>query len=265
MDEDRPAHALYYDDDLVANLQLRWGAGFMSPGGGAELTHMLRGVDLSGREGLDFGCGVGGYDRLLVTEHGAAAVYGIDLGAAVVAEALARAEAEGLGDRLHYRVVEPGSIPFEDDRFGFVFSKDAIVEVPDRDKPDVLRELYRVTAPGGWVVLSDWFRGPDDYTNEMRAWATTGEEAYDMVTIEKAADWLRDAGYTGLAFEDRNSWYRSFARDEYERLRGPLHPTYAARFGEKYAATAVENARLRSLLADQGQLRPGHVRGRKPD
>ena len=49
-------------------------------------------------------------------------------------------------------------------------------------------------------VLSDWFRGPDDYTNKMRAWATTGEEAYDMVTIEKAADWLRDAGYTGLAF-----------------------------------------------------------------
>jgi hypothetical protein len=43
MDEDRPAHALYYDDDLVANLQLRWGAGFMSPGGRAELTHMIRG------------------------------------------------------------------------------------------------------------------------------------------------------------------------------------------------------------------------------
>jgi SAM-dependent methyltransferase len=95
MDEDRPAHALYYDDDLVANLQLRWGAGFMSPGGRAELAHMIRGVDLSGREGLDFGCGVGGYDRLLVTEHGAAAVYGIDLGAAVVAEAQDRAEAEG--------------------------------------------------------------------------------------------------------------------------------------------------------------------------
>ena len=120
-----------------------------------------------------------------MTEHGAAAVYGIDLGAAVVAEAVARAEAECLGDRLHYRVVEPGSIPFEDDRFGFVFSKDAVVEVPDRDKPDVLRELYRVTAPGGWVVLSDWFRGPDDYTNEMRAWATTGDEAYEMVTTSR--------------------------------------------------------------------------------
>jgi hypothetical protein len=61
----------------------------------------------------------------------------------------------------------------------------------------------------------------------MRAWATTGDEAYDMVTIEKAADWLRDTGYTDIVFEDRNAWYRSFARDEYERLMGPLHSTYA--------------------------------------
>jgi phosphoethanolamine N-methyltransferase len=265
MDEAGEAHALYYTDDLVANLQLRWGAGFMSPGGAAELRHMLRDVVVAGREGLDFGCGVGGYDRLLVTEHGAATVHGIDLGAAVIAEAQARAEEEGLSDRLHYRVVEPGPIPFEDGRFGFVFSKDAIVEVPDRDKPNVLRELYRVTARDGWVALSDWFRGREEYTDEMRAWATTGDEAYDMVTIEKAADWLRATGYTDIEFEDRNAWYRSFARDEYERLRGPLHSTYAARFGAKYAATAVENARLRSLLADQGQLRPGHVRGKKAD
>jgi phosphoethanolamine N-methyltransferase len=263
MDEAGQAHALYYSDDLVANLQLRWGAGFMSPGGAAELSHMLRGIELSGREGLDFGCGIGGYDRLLVTEHGAAAVYGIDLGAAVIAEAQASAEADGLGDRLHYRVVESGPIPFEEGRFGFVFSKDAIVEVPDVDKPDVLRELFRVTAPGGCAILSDWFCGPDAFTEEMRAWAGTGDETYDMVTIQTAADWLRQAGFTDLSFEDRHVWYRGLARDEYERLKGPLYPTYVERFGEEAAATSVENARIRSLLADQGQLRPGHVRGWK--
>jgi ubiquinone/menaquinone biosynthesis C-methylase UbiE len=264
MEEAGQVHALYYSDDLVANLQLRWGAGFMSPGGGAELRHMLQGVDLSGREGLDFGCGIGGYGRLLVTEHGAAAVYGIDLGAAVIAEAQTRAEADGLGDRLHYCVVEPGPIPFEDARFGFVFSKDAIVEVPDLDKPDVLRELYRVTACGGCAILGDWFCGPDAFTEEMRAWAGTGDETYDMVTIETAADWLRRAGFTNVSFQDRNAWYRTLARDEYERLKGPLYHTYVERFGEQSAATSVENARIRSLLADQGQLRPGHVRGWKP-
>ena len=196
-----------------------------------------------------------------MTEHGVAAVYGIDLGAAVVAEAVASAKAEGLGDHLHYRVVKPGALPFEDGRFGFVFSKDAIVEVPDRDKSEVLRELNRVTATGGCAILSDWFCGPEAFSEEMRTWAGTGDETYEMVTIEAAAEWLRAAGFPDLSFEDRNAWYRAFARDEHERLKGPLNPAYVERFGEKYTATAVENARIRSLLADQGQLRPGHVRG----
>jgi hypothetical protein len=85
-----------------------------------------------------------------------------------------------------------------------------------------------------------------------------------MVTVETAADWLRRANFTDVSFQDRNAWYRGLAREEYERLKGPLNPTYVGRFGEQYAATAVENARIRSLLADQGQLRPGHVRGWKP-
>ena len=265
METTRHRHALYYSDQLVENLQLRWGAGFMSPGGAAELARMLRGIDISGRKGLDFGCGVGGYDRLLVREHGAAAICGVDLGAAVIAEAVAGAEMEGVSDRLRYLVVEPGALPFEDARFGFVFSKDAIVEVPDRNKPEVLRELYRVTEPRGWAILSDWFRGRDEYTDEMQAWATTGGEVYEMVMIEEAAEWLREAGYTDVSFEDRSAWYRAFARDEYERLKGPLRSEYVDRFGEEYATTAIENARIRSLLADQGQLRPGHVRGRRPN
>ena len=101
-------------------------------------------------------------------------------------DAVAGAKAEGLADRLRYLVVEEGALPFEDSRFGFVFSKDAIVEVPDRNKPEALRELYRVTEPGGWAIVSDWFRGRDEYTDEMEAWASTGGEVYDMVTIETA-------------------------------------------------------------------------------
>ena len=40
MEEAAQEHALYYNDDLVANLQLRWGSGFMSPGGAEEIRHM---------------------------------------------------------------------------------------------------------------------------------------------------------------------------------------------------------------------------------
>jgi 2-polyprenyl-3-methyl-5-hydroxy-6-metoxy-1,4-benzoquinol methylase len=113
-------HALYYTSDLVTNLQLRWGTGFLSPGGESELGRMLRGLDLSGKSVIDFGCGVGGYDALLVRNHGAARVVGVDIDAAKLNAARAMAETENLTDRLDFIQTEPGAFPFEDNSFDVI-------------------------------------------------------------------------------------------------------------------------------------------------
>jgi len=255
-------HALYYSDALIANLQLRWGDGFMSPGGEPELARMLRGVEVGDRVGLDFGCGIGGYDALLVEEHGARKVVGVDLDAATIRAARDLAGAKGLADRLEFLKVAPGPLPFEAESFDFVFSKDAIVDLTE--KPPVFRDLFRVAKPGGRIIVGDWFRGAEPMTPEMRKWATTGEETYDMDTLQSAARYLSEAGFVDLDLDDRNRWFKEFAAAEYERLKGPLYPVYVERFGPEQAKSSVENARIRALLAAQGQLRPGHVRGRKP-
>jgi len=257
----KPEHALYYTNSLIENLQLRWGDGFMSPGGADELAHMLRGVAVRGARVLDFGCGIGGYDSLLAEVHEAAHVTGVDIDAASLAEAEERRARRGLQDRLGFRRVAPGPLPFEDGSFDVVFSKDSIVDLPE--KAPVFAEFHRVAAPGAWIVVSDWFRSTEPYTPEMREWATEGDETYEMDTLHSAAAALRDAGFAEIRTEDRNHWFRDYARDEYERLRGPLFDTYVARFGEAQARSSVENARIRALLAEQGQLRPGHIRARR--
>lgn len=262
MSEPKAEHALYYSDSLIENLQLRWGEGFMSPGGAEELKRMFAGIDLTGATVLDLGCGIGGYDRILVETLGASRVTGIDIDRASIGAARRMARERGLSDRLDFIAVEPGPLPFETDSFDIAYSKDSIVDIPE--KAAVLREMYRVVKPGGHVVVSDWFRSEEPYTEEMRAWATTGDETYEMDTIGNAAAYLEQAGFADIATDDRNDWFRALARDEYERLKGPLFATYVDRFGEDQARSSVENARIRSLLADQGQLRPGHVRGRKP-
>jgi len=255
-------HALYYTDDLITNLQLRWGEGFLSPGGAAELSRMMDGIDVAGLHGLDLGCGIGGYDALLVEDHGAGEVIGIDIDAASLALAQQLAAQRGLEDRLDFRLVEPGPLPFQDEDFDFAFSKDSIVDLPD--KAAAFAELFRVTRSGAPIAVSDWFCGTAPYTAEMRAWATTGDETYEMDTLADAAGYLHDAGFVKIETEDRNAWFREYARDEYERLKGPLFPEYVERFGEAQAHRSVENARVRAVLADQGQLRPGHIRARKP-
>ena len=255
-------HALYYTDALLEKLQLRWGEGFLSPGGASELARMLAGLDVAGRMVLDLGCGIGGYDMLLVGEHGADHVTGVDIDAASLAQAEETARRRGLQDRLAFLHVAPGPLPFSDARFGMVFSKDAIVDLPE--KAPAFAELYRVAAPGAPIVVSDWFRSEEPFTPEMRDWATEGDETYDMDTLASAADYVRAAGFTDVALDDRNDWFRAYARDEYERLRGTLFDTYVARFGAAQAEQSVENARIRALLAEQGQLRPGNIRARKP-
>lgn len=264
MSETTARHALYYTADLVTNLQLRWGDGFLSPGGGKELGHMLRHVDITGERGLDVGCGVGGYDVLLVREHGAARVVGIDLDEAMVAQATERARNEDLTDRLDFVAIEPGPFPFDDEEFSFVFTKDTIADVPHRQKPEIFAEMYRVCRCGGRLIVSDWFCADAPYTEEMRKWATEGDETYEMDTLEQTAGYAVDAGFIECELEDRNDWFRRYAKDEYERLKGPLYPLYVDRFGEESARTSMENARIRALLAEQGQLRPGHIRARKP-
>lgn len=262
MTHETPQHALYYTDALIENLQLRWGEGFLSPGGAEELGRMLTGFDLRGLRILDLGCGLGGYDRLMVERHGAGHVTGVDIDAASLAMADGMRRSRGLQDRLSFRQVAPGPLPFGDGAFDLIFSKDSIVDLPE--KAPVYDELFRLCQPGGAIVVSDWFRSEAPMTPEMRAWATTGDETYEMDTLASAAADLERAGFRQIETDDRNGWFRDYARDEYNRLRGPLYDTYAERFGADQAQSSVENARIRALLAEQGQLRPGHIRGRKP-
>jgi len=255
-------HALYYTDALVEKLQLRWGDGCLSPGGAPELARMLSGINVTGCEVLDLGCGVGGYDILLAGAHGAARVVGVDIDGASLEQARHRAAGSDVADRLDFRRIDPGPLPLEDARFDIVFSKDTIVDLPD--KRAALAELFRVARPGGRIVLSDWFRAEAPMTPEMRDWATEGDETYEMATLSETAAQLGETGFVEIETEDRNAWFRDFARDEYERLKGPLFRAFADRFGKEDAQRSVENARVRALLADQGQLRPGHIRAAKP-
>jgi phosphoethanolamine N-methyltransferase len=252
----------FYTDDLVENLQYRFGTGFLSPGGVTELRLMFDGVPVENRHVVDFGCGLGGYDVELVHELGAAHVTGVDVEPGLLAEARSRASASGLDDRLGFDHVPDGPLPYDAGRFDIAFSKDAIVHLPD--KAAVLAELYRVTKPGGWLVLADWFGADAPMTAEMRAWASDGAETFHMASLGEIASLAREHGFIETDNVDRNAWFQEFCRDELARLEGPLFDTYTRRFGPDQARRSVANARVRLQLAEQGQLRPGHICARKP-
>jgi len=260
---DRLSEPGEYDEAMLALLQIIWGDGFLSPGGAAEIARVLEGVDISGCEVLDIGCGLGAVDTLLIEQHGARSVVGIDIDPALIEGMRMRVERAGLGRRIEPRLVDGGALPFEDGRFDVVFSKDSLVQIPD--KRALFGEILRVLRPGGRFVASDWLRGgAGEYSAEMMEYFRLEGITYNMATLEESAAALRAAGFEQVEIRDRHAWYRELAQRELAAMEGPLSQTIASRIGTSRAAHFIANWRQLVLVLERGELRPGHLRASKP-
>jgi ubiquinone/menaquinone biosynthesis C-methylase UbiE len=260
---DQPAEVGEYDEGMQSLLQLVWGDGFLSPGGADEVARVLEGVDLRGRRVLDIGCGLGGIDVLLVRDHHAAAVVGIDLEPGLVRRARERFASAGLADRIEAHVVQAGPFTFADGSFDVVFSKDSLVQIPD--KRAIFAEVRRVLRPGGLLVMSDWLRGGEGvYSPEMLEYFRLEGITYNMASIAQSRAALQAAGFIGIEIRDRNDWYRELATREYASLSGEWYPTLVERLGEERARHFVINWRQLVLVLERGELRPAHLKARSP-
>ncbi|MFT3766459.1 MAG: methyltransferase domain-containing protein [Minicystis sp.] len=106
------------------------------------------------RMALDVGCGVGHWSRVILPHlPPEARLFGIDREETWVKEAAARAEKAGIGDRTSYRLGEAERIPFHDDTFDLVTCQTVLIHV--RDPKAVIREMMRVTKPGGLVLMME--------------------------------------------------------------------------------------------------------------
>ena len=122
-----------YDDTAIRFLEALWGDGYLSPGGPDEVDRVLEGLSLEGKTVLDIGCGSGGITLHLVERHNAAHATGFDVEEPVVLAARQRAEKRGLSAARDFVQAPPGRLPFADASFDMVFSKDALLHVPDKD------------------------------------------------------------------------------------------------------------------------------------
>jgi phosphoethanolamine N-methyltransferase len=260
---DRPAAIGEYDEGMQALLQLVWGDGFLSPGGADEVARILEGVDLQGLRVLDIGCGLGAIDVLLVRDHGAAGVIGIDLEPELVERARERFVDAGLSGRIEARLVEPGRFPLPDASFDVVFSKDSIVQIPD--KPAIYAEVLRVLRPGGLLLMSDWLRGGEGgYSADMVEYFRLEGITYNMASFAQSRAALHAAGFADIEIRDRSGWYRELAARECAALEGEWFPMLVGRLGEARARHFVVNWRQLVRVLEAGELKPAHIKARRP-
>lgn len=65
----------------------------------------------------------------------------------------------GLDKSATFEQVDARKTPYSDHLFDLVTSSLLFHETPKEWTPKILREMYRITKPGGWVLYSDTYRG----------------------------------------------------------------------------------------------------------
>jgi SAM-dependent methyltransferase len=107
----------------------------------------------SGERVLDLGCGTGNA-ALLAAERGAIAT-GVDPAQRLLQ--VAREQADALGLRASFTAGDAASIPAADGSFDAVLSAFGVIFAPDAAA--ATREMVRVTAPGGRILVTAWIPG----------------------------------------------------------------------------------------------------------
>ena len=246
-----------YDDQFVRGLEWLWGEGFLSPGGREEISEILRGISIKDKTVLDIGCGIGGIDRLLVTEYKARKVIAIDVIEPLIERARNDTKLAGLAGQIDYRLVSPGPLEFDDGAFDVVFTKDAIVHIPV--KRSIFEDIHRILRQGGLLVGCDWLGGDTtDQSELVRDWLDYSKLDFHFQTAAQLQDLLIDIGFGSVKTRDRNDWYKQAVRAEIAMVSGDSGQLFAEKFGEEMTDKRLRSSTLKMRVVDAGELRPTH-------
>lgn len=254
---------ILYNTQVIGFLEEIWGDGFLSPGGPDEVARVITGIDIADKFVLDIGSGSGACAVLLVCEHDAARVIGVDVENPVCEAANRRAKLAGVEDRVEILKINPGPFPFDASTFDIVFSKDSIIHIPD--KAEMARQAFRVLKPGGQFAASDWLishEGPPSL--QMADYIK--EEGLDFAMASPATyrQAMQDAGFVEVELVNRNPWYAKVAAQELAWLTGPDRNDLSERHGTDYIDHQIEIWTKLVGVLESGEHCPHHIRARKP-
>jgi ubiquinone/menaquinone biosynthesis C-methylase UbiE len=119
-----------------------------------ELRHFIRLLDLkSSSNVLEIGSG-SGRPALFVAEMVGCRVTGLDINEFGIKTANELARQKNLDARVRFQLADASQrLPFAENTFDAIISNDAVCHIPNR--PDILKEWYRILKPGGQMLFTD--------------------------------------------------------------------------------------------------------------
>jgi ubiquinone/menaquinone biosynthesis C-methylase UbiE len=117
----------------------------------------------AGMHGIDLCSALGAGCKFLVKNFKVTMV-GLDGTKTMLKKANERIKKEGLAAKIKFKDGDVTNIPFEANKFDFVWGEDAWCYVVDKAR--LISEAVRVLKPGGILAFTDWIEGPKGLTDE---------------------------------------------------------------------------------------------------
>ncbi|WP_152415898.1 class I SAM-dependent methyltransferase [Halovivax asiaticus] len=167
----------------------------------ALIEELYARIDDASPRVLDAGCGDGRAASQPLSELGAAVV-GLDVSRSQLELASETVGRTVEGNDIPLVQGDLTSLPFEDDAFGGICALHSIIHVPKTEHESVLEEFARVTAAGGWLLLTvgagawegenpDWLDG-----GAAMRWSFHGDE-WTRETLDEVGFTVADARTIG--------------------------------------------------------------------
>jgi SAM-dependent methyltransferase len=102
---------------------------------------------------LEIGCSAGAATAHYAAHFPDAEVHGVDMGAGLLRYAHARAES--LGVPVIFHQMDAGDLAFADESFDLIISHNLLHEISGETRRAMMRETYRLLAPGGLTLHQD--------------------------------------------------------------------------------------------------------------
>jgi SAM-dependent methyltransferase len=169
------------------------------PPGGADLYRQIALLaDMGeGDEVLDVACGKGVSLAYFVTEYGVHGS-GVDVDGRLIDEAEVRTREEGLSAHLQFQTGASDHLPYRDEIFDVAVGELGLAA--HCEAVDAVRELVRVTKPGGVVILVQLvWKAPVDEARQRVLAEHLGAKPLMLVEWKRL---LREAGVEDLHTED---------------------------------------------------------------
>jgi len=207
---------------------------------------------------LDIGSVIGGPERYVATRFGCR-VTGIDLTPEFCEVARHLTRLAGLEDRVRFEAGDAVAMPFADAAFDGAYSMNVSMNIAD--KAAFYREIRRVLAPGGWLVLSEVAKGDGREPDYPTPWASSAATSF-LSTPDETRAGLDAAGFDVVDLRSSLDAARAFgarSRAIVERGEKPPHRSVMLIHGDIARAAMANSARA----LEEGRTIPIEVLARK--